>query len=178
LALQATVSALAEDSGWTPFAYELAFGIKDTPTLSIDLGDEALLIRGVIDRVDRNTSGQLRVIDYKTGSSHLTANDLMDGRRLQLPIYALAVRDALKLGTPVDGMYWKILGAEAGSLKLAKFKTDTGQGVNTAIEVVCGHLLRIIKGIRAAEFPPLPPQGGCPTYCPAVQWCWRFEPGW
>ena len=117
-------------------------------------------------------------MDYKTGSSHLASSDLKDGHRLQLPIYALAVRDALNLGTPVDGIYWKILGAEAGSLKLAKFKTDSAQGVGAAVEVVCEHLYRIVKGIHSAEFPPHPPRAGCPSYCPTSQWCWRFEPEW
>jgi ATP-dependent helicase/nuclease subunit B len=176
--LEKTVHALGEDSSWTPFAYELVFGIDGVPPLEINLGDETLRIRGVIDRVDRDTNGQLRVVDYKTGSSHLASSDLKDGHRLQLPIYALAVRDALNLGTPVDGIYWKILGAEAGSLKLAKFKTDTAQGVDAAVEVVCEHLLRIVKGIRSAEFPPHSPRGGCPSYCPTAQWCWRFEPEW
>ena len=142
----------------------------------IDLGAEVLRIRGVVDRVDRNSSGQLRVIDYKSGSMHLTANDLKDGHRLQLPIYALAVRDARKLGIPVEGIYWKILGAEAGSLKLSKFKTDTNQGVDAAIEVMMAHLVRIVNGIRSAEFPSKTPHVGCPSYCPGAQWCWRFEP--
>lgn len=176
--LEKTVRALGEDSVWTPFAYELVFGIDGVPPLEIDLGDETLRIRGVIDRVDRDANGQLRVVDYKTGSSHLASSDLKDGHRLQLPIYALAVRDALNLGTPVDGIYWKILGAEAGSLKLAKFKTDSAQGVGAAVEVVCEHLHRIVKGIHSAEFPPHPPRAGCPSYCPTSQWCWRFEPEW
>jgi ATP-dependent helicase/DNAse subunit B len=176
--LQKTICAMAEDSAWTPFKYELAFGIKESPPLEINLGDETIRIRGVIDRVDQNSSGQLRVVDYKTGSSHLADRDLKEGRRLQLPIYALAVRDLLKCGTPLDGFYWKILSAEAGSLKLAKFKTDTAQGVDAAVEVLCEHLVRIVKGVRSAEFPPDPARAGCPFYCPAAQWCWHFELEW
>lgn len=174
--LRQTIQALVAETDWTPIEFEMEFGKGDYPPLIIDLGSEVLRIRGVVDRVDRNSSGQLRVIDYKSGSTHLTANDLKDGHRLQLPIYALAVRDARKLGIPVEGIYWKILGAEAGSLKLSKFKTDTNQGVDAAIEVMMAHLVRIVNGIRSAEFPSKTPRVGCPSYCPGAQWCWRFEP--
>ena len=136
-------------------------------------------IRGVIDRVDKNMSGDLRVVDYKTGGSHLGANDLKKGQRLQLPIYAMAAQDALKLGKAVDGIYWKILAAEAGSLKLAKFKTEDGEGIEAANDVARKHLKRILNGIHLAAFPPKKPDGGCPSYCPAVQWCWRYKAaGW
>lgn len=178
--LENTIRALDEVSaGWTPFAYEAMFGIQHAPPLEIPVGQEQLLVRGVIDRVDRNTAGELRVVDYKTGSSHLAQDDLKNGRRLQLPLYALAARDALQLGDPVDGMYWKILAAEAGSLKLAKFKTASNTGVEAAFEVLLDHLLHILTGIRSGEFPPIPPKGGCPEYCPAAQWCWRCQKaGW
>jgi hypothetical protein len=82
------------------------------------------------------------------------------------------------LGDVADGLYWKILAAEAGSLKLAKFRSEDAQGVEGAVQIVREHLLRVISGIRAGNFPPVPPKGGCPSYCPAVQWCWRYEPGW
>ena len=132
----------------------------------------------MIDRLDRNEKNEIRVVDYKTGSSHLDAKDLKNGARLQLPLYALAARDTLKLGNVTEGFYWKILAAGAGGLKLSGFKTEKGQGVDEAINIMEEHLTRILRGIRAAEFPPIPPKGGCPTYCPAAQWCWRYEPGW
>jgi ATP-dependent helicase/DNAse subunit B len=174
--LRKTVQAMAEDTEWTPIEFEMVFGKDNYPPLTIDLGGEILSIRGVVDRVDRNSAGQLRVVDYKSGGSHLTPTDLKDGHRLQLPIYALAARAARKLGTPVEGIYWKVLAGEAGTLRLSKFKTDTNQGVDAAIDVVISHLIRIVKGIRSAEFPPKTPRGGCPSYCPTAQWCWRYEP--
>ena len=175
--LEATISALGEDSdGWTPFAYEQMFGIKGTPVLEVDLGSETVRLHGVIDRLDHDANGNLRVIDYKTGGSNLSQGDLKDGRRLQLPLYAMAARDALGLGAPVEGIYWKIRAAESGPLKLSKFKTESAEGMDAAEQVVKEHLLRIITGIRAADFPPMPPKGGCPSYCPAAQWCWRYEP--
>lgn len=176
--LEDTIYALDEASaGWTPFAYEQKFGIENSPALVIKIGDEKMRVRGVIDRLDKNVDGEIRVVDYKTGSGHLALADLKDGRRLQLPIYALAVRDALKIGNPVDGMYWAINAAKAGPLKLGSFENENGAGTAAAIETVKEHLLRIVTGIRSGEFPPVPPKGGCPKYCPAAQWCWRYQGG-
>jgi ATP-dependent helicase/DNAse subunit B len=176
--LENTISALAKASeGWTPMAYEQTFGIQDAPPLEITLEDSKALLRGVIDRVDRDADGNLRVVDYKTGSSHLNKEDLIHGRRLQLPLYALAAKEALRLGEPVEGLYWKIRDAEEGSLKLSSFKSEAGVGIEAAIQTAKEHLARILKGIRTGDFPPTPPKGGCPEYCPAVQWCWRYQKG-
>lgn len=174
--LKNTITALAEDGTWTPIAFERKFGFEGTPPFAIDLGDVRLQVHGVIDRVDRNTDGDIRVIDYKTGSSHQAPKDLVKGISLQLPLYALAAREVLGLGEPVDGMYWRILAAEAGSLKLGKFETDAGQGVEAAIDVMCDHVLRIMNGIRSASFPPQKADDTCPSYCPAAAWCWRYDP--
>lgn len=178
--LETTIVALADTSeGWTPMAYEQAFGIHDTPPLEIELDGEKVLLRGLIDRIDQDADGNLRVVDYKTGSSHLSKEDLIHGRRLQLPLYALAAKEALKLGEPIEGMYWKIRAAEAGSLKLSIFKSDAGEGIEGAVQTAKEHLICILKGIRTGDFPPVPPKGGCPEYCPAAQWCWRYQKaGW
>lgn len=177
--LKLTVQALADDSQWHPVRFEQAFGIHGTPALEIDLDDGHFIrVRGIIDRVDQNEAGELRVLDYKTGSAHMDLRDLTEGRRLQLPIYALAVRDALGLGKAVDGIYWKILAAEAGKLKLAAYKTDAGEGLDEAVQVLKDHLRRIIRGVRSAEFLPHPPRDGCPAYCPAARWCWHYAAGW
>lgn len=176
--LEITIRELSIASeGWVPLAYEQTFGIQDSPPLRIKINDSTLQLRGVIDRIDKDDDGNLRVVDSKTGSSHLSREDLTTGRRLQLPLYALAAQDALGLGTPTEGIYWKILQAEAGSLKLSTYETEEGSGVNVAIETAKKHVERIVRGIRSGDFPPVPPKGGCPEYCPAAQWCWRYESG-
>ncbi len=177
--LQQTIEAIGSASeGWTPVRYEQKFGMAGNPPLVMDLGKETIRLRGVIDRVDRNETGEIRVVDYKGGSSHLDPKDLESGARLQLPIYALAAQDALQLGRVIEGFYWMIQSAKPGALKLSRFETDSGQGIGEAVRVVIEHLKAILMGIRAAEFPPKPPKGECSPYCPAVQWCWRYQPGW
>jgi ATP-dependent helicase/DNAse subunit B len=181
--LEETIAALGEVShGWTPYAYEQKFGIGDSRPVEIELKGETVLARGIIDRVDRNKDGELRIIDYKTGSSHLGRDDLIRGRRLQLAIYALGARDALGLGEPVEGFYWMIRAAKSGSLKLSKFKhtsnSDAWLGPEGAMEVARMHIQEVVSRIRAGQFMPAAPDGGCPSYCPAVEWCWRYQAGW
>lgn len=175
--LRLTIDSLESVSGgWIPYRFEQKFGIKEMPSLILEIGANVIRLRGVIDRVDRNDSGELRVIDYKTGGT-MSVGDLNKGQRLQLPIYALAARDALQLGDVVEGFYWLVKKAGASSLKLSKVKTSEQEGPEAAYKIVTAHLLKSLSGIRAGEFSPHPPSGGCPDYCPAVQWCWRYQPG-
>jgi ATP-dependent helicase/nuclease subunit B len=193
-ALQETVRALGEQSAdWIPIGLELAFGISGKPPLELQLAGRAARVRGIIDRLDQRPDGGLRVIDYKTGRSRLNVGELDEGRRIQLPLYALAAQEALGLGQVVDGFYWAILAAERGSLRLSNYRAPeeeagaTSEIGSTAPEVgpaaayatARGHVGRIVDGVSAGVFPPIPPPGGCPEYCPAAAWCWRHQPaGW
>jgi ATP-dependent helicase/nuclease subunit B len=182
--LDATAESLAEaGSEWLPLGLEASFGMEGNPPLDLETSAGTVRVRGFIDRVDRNQDGNLRIIDYKTGSAHLAASDLIDGVRLQLPLYALGAARALDMGEPVEGFYWKIRQAEPGSLKLSSFEAEVGEqpmsGPEAAYAVAREHVARILSGARTGAFPPVPPRGGCPSYCPAVAWCWRYEPsGW
>jgi hypothetical protein len=98
---------------------------------------------------------------------------------LQLPLYALAAQNALRLGQPVEGFYWALLAEKQSSLQLSKFEYEDFVGVEGAIQVVIQHLGNAIGGISQADFHPKKPVGGCPEYCPAKIWCWRYSPeGW
>ena len=176
--LKETVRALAElETGWEPFAYEQSFGRQGISPLEVDTSQGAIRLAGVIDRLDRK-GDQVRVIDYKTGGSHLAAGDLLAGRRLQLPVYALAAEQALKLGTVTDGLYWVIRQARPGGLRLGRFKGSQEQpdsGPAAAYRLLEQHLGRIVGGVRQGRFEPEAPSGGCPAYCPAAAWCWRYS---
>ena len=175
--LRKTIEALHTESlGWTPIRFEEKFGISNTPDLVLDLETEEVRLRGLIDRVDRNELGGLRIIDYKTGGSNLSNKDLISGQRLQMPIYALAAQQALRLGTVEEGFYWQIRAAKPSYFKLSKFKNDELKGPQGAYMTTLNHIRRILEGVRSGQFPPIAPRDGCPSYCPAVQWCWRYQP--
>jgi ATP-dependent helicase/DNAse subunit B len=172
--LEKTVAALDEKlQGFTPHTMEARFGMgMPSLVLKTEIGD--IRLHGYIDRLDSAPDGSLRVMDYKTGGAAITANHLKEGRRLQLPIYALAARDALGLGEVSGGFYWHIQKAEASSLKLEKFEG----GINAAFETAIQHVTNHVRGIRAGHFEPKPPDEGCPSYCPAVNFCWRYKSNW
>jgi ATP-dependent helicase/nuclease subunit B len=135
-------------------------------------------LRGKIDRVDTDGAGQARVIDYKTSAIGLAAHDLTKGQHLQLPLYGLAAQHALGLGEVVEGFYWKIRDAGPGALRLSEFADSaTGEvGVGAAYAVAANHVGDYVERIRGGRFAPTPPAGGCPDYCPARAFCWRYQP--
>jgi ATP-dependent helicase/DNAse subunit B len=174
--LTESIRAMAEETEWRPFAYEMPFGSHGAPALDLALDGESILLKGKIDRVDRNGGGMLRVVDYKT-SGNYGNDDLEEGKKLQLPLYAMAVA-RLGLGQPADGIYWSISDAIVMRLSLAKFKSDMGEGLEAAEAVAVSHINRMVLEIRAGEFVPSRPEAGCPAYCPAVSWCWRYKKGY
>jgi ATP-dependent helicase/DNAse subunit B len=171
--LEETVAALAEVSqGYKPLALEAMFGMGQ-PSLVLQTEAGEVRLHGYIDRIDAAEDGTLRVMDYKSGGATISAAHLREGRRLQLPVYALAAQKALGLGQVTSGFYWHIQKAEASSLKLEKFE----DGVNSAFTLAIAHVGRHVAGIRAGRFGPKPPAEGCPGYCPAANFCWRFKRG-
>jgi ATP-dependent helicase/DNAse subunit B len=171
--LEKTIAELDKLSqGYTPRALEARFGMG-APSLVLHTSAGEVRLHGYIDRLDAAPDGTLRVIDYKAGSAAISSSHLKEGRRLQLPIYALAARDALGLGEISGGFYWHIQKAEASSLKLEKFEG----GAQAAFELAVAHIGRHVAGIRAGHFEPKAPAEGCPSYCPAVGFCWRYKKG-
>ena len=153
-------------------------GFFDKDALIVHDGTDYFQLHGWIDRVDKLPDGTIRIIDYKTASSYAFDNGaLLRGKKLQLPLYALAARDALKLGNPSDGFYWHIQQAEPSKLTLAKFKADGGIGADAAFAVVVAHVWEAIHSARAGQFMPHPPTDGCPSHCPAAGFCWHYHPG-
>ncbi len=172
-ALRETILALTEVSeGYTPRYFEQKFGLGNPALIVRSDTGEAIRLHGYIDRLDVDQAGRLRVIDYKASGSTINAKHLEEGKRLQLPLYALAARDALQLGEVVSGFYWHILQGKASSLKLEKYEG----GIGAAFERVKQHVFDHVHNIRAGNFQPVPPDGGCPSYCPAVAFCWRYTP--
>jgi ATP-dependent helicase/nuclease subunit B len=169
--LEQTITALDQASqGYTPRHFEPRFGMGN-PSLTLQTEIGPVRLHGYIDRVDAGPDGGLRIIDYKAGSAAISLRDLEEGRRLQLPIYALAARDALDLGEISGGFYWHIGKAAASSLKLEKYPG----GVQAAFETAVQHVANHVKHIRDGQFKPQSPKNGCPFYCPAIGFCWQYR---
>lgn len=167
-----SVEALAGlPGGFVPAAQEAAF--FEDRSLKVTDGDDAFRLHGFIDRVDRAPDGGLRIIDYKTGGpAAFTVKAVAEGKKLQLPLYALAAERALKLGAVADGFYWHAQQAEASKFTLAGFEG----GPDGAIQAALAHAWTAVRGARAGQFAPHPPAEGCPDYCPAAGFCWHYRP--
>ncbi|MCI0578907.1 MAG: PD-(D/E)XK nuclease family protein [Chloroflexi bacterium] len=156
---------------FTPWQMEARF--SGETRLVLRDGADQVVLHGFIDRLDRNDAGQLRIIDYKSGSpSSYTPRDLRQGQKLQLPLYALAATEALGLGEVVDGFYWHFQQAEPSKVALASFEG----GVAAAVETAVAYAWEAVRGARAGRFQPAPPDDKCPPYCPAAAFCWHYQP--
>jgi RecB family exonuclease len=157
---------------FVPIEAEARFG--GGRALRVATGDGSFRLRGFIDRVDRDEAGRIRIIDYKLGGpSNFTVASVRDGKKLQLPLYALAAEEALRLGQAVDGFYWHVNSAEQSRLILAEYPG----GIQAAFDTAIAHAWSAVAGVRAGDFRPVPPEGGCPAYCPAAGFCWHYSPG-
>jgi ATP-dependent helicase/DNAse subunit B len=158
---------------FTFYAAEQTFGIpgEPGPALAVQENGDAFHLRGFIDRVDRDTQGRVRVIDYKTAGPYAYTNRAVaEGKKLQLPLYALAAQEALQLGQVVDGFYWHVQHAESSRFTLAGF------GPQAAMETAVAHAWEAVRGARRGAFVPEVPDDQCPAYCPAAAFCWHFSP--
>jgi ATP-dependent helicase/DNAse subunit B len=171
--IENTLRALVElPREFVPCRFEARFGLEGQPPLEVRTGGGSLLLHGVIDRVDRAPDGRVRIIDYKSsGPTPYTLQAVLEGKKLQLPIYALAARDALGLGEPVEGFYWHIRQAGRGS-----FHLSAGDDPGAWMQATAGHAWDAVEGIRAGRFAPRPPDDGCPPWCPAAGFCWHLRP--
>ncbi|NLD74601.1 MAG: PD-(D/E)XK nuclease family protein, partial [Chloroflexi bacterium] len=166
-----TIVALAEMAdGFRPLAFEARFFAPHELCLEVD--GVCLRVHGLIDRVDVSADGRLRVIDYKTaGPTAFTRAALERGDKLQLPLYALAARDALGLGEPVDGFYWHVPAAKPSPARLAR----CDGGAEAAMERAARVAAEVAAEVVAGRFPPRPPAEGCPPYCAAEPFCWHYR---
>jgi RecB family exonuclease len=158
---------LADDNarlarGVRPVATELEF---DDLRVALPSG-RVLTVRGSVDRIDRRADGSLIVLDYKTGKADdyralSEENPHLNGTRLQLYLYALAVGDALPTDAPVWAGY--CFNTTRGEFR------QIGYTVTDAVAAdVGGAIDTIVDGIANGVFPAHP----------AEQPAWRYVDCW
>jgi RecB family exonuclease len=171
--MRRSLEALSElDRGYSRVDQELYFGRSQPLVLARE--GETIRLRGFIDRVDHRPGGGVRIIDYKTaGKGGYSLQAIEDGKKLQLLIYALAARDVLGLGEPHEAFYWHVHAAEPSSFKLSKYP----EGPSAALDHGADVAWKVVLRVRDGDFGPLPPGDGCPDYCPAAPFCWKYRSG-
>jgi len=120
-------------------------GIEKSFNLKID----GIKLFGKIDRIDELPSGDIEIIDYKTGNEKSQKEANQDA---QMTIYAMAVKEALNLN-PKD---------------LVLYYVETGEKISTKrtdkqIEAEKEKIKEVVKGIKKGEFEANP--GKHCTWC-------------
>ena len=154
----------SEQLGTRFYGGEIAFGEPGGwPAVAIPTGAGAVLFRGRIDRVDSAADGEYWVYDYKTGSAYglnkLERDPIAAGTRLQLPVYAEAVRAALG-ATAVRSGYWMVSDANDFGVR----ELPMGEATRAALVLALQH---IAGGIGGGVYIANPGKDGenC-RYCP------------
>jgi len=147
------VDSEAEAPG-VPRDLEMPFGFADEgalPPLDVPSpdGTDTVMVRGRIDRVDEQADGLQLVLDYKSGRieglQRKLRPDALCAPEFQLPLYALAIRQA-RPGVTVDASYVSVASA-------ARSRGLLASGVD-------GHALFALdpverERLRALDPPPL-----------------------
>lgn len=84
---------------------------------------DGLLLRGIVDRIDRSPEGLLRVIDYKTGKA--PSPRFTEEALFQMRFYALMLREVDRLPTRMQLLYLKsgaILTLDPDPIDIARFE--------------------------------------------------------
>lgn len=168
----------------TTVASELRFGLPGARhgPVAVTLDDgRTVRFRGSADRVDRGHDGSLVVVDYKTGrmDDALSAADpTARGRRLQLPVYALAARQAFATShadsddgdldgeeVPVRSHYWLL--KHTGDKAIVGIDYDADAHARF-VEV----LATIAAGMASGTYCAHPEPPGWMLFVP----CWYCDP--
>ena len=151
-----------------PFAQELAFGIggeHPAVTLADDAG-RSIRLRGVIDRIDHDGNGSVRIIDYKSGSTPYSKADIVEGRSVQTALYTLAAEQLLDGVEVVESVYLHIPSREkSGKIERNNPRVNADEilaGARKAVNDAAEH-------IRAGRFPNAPSKMDGPNKC--ARWC-------
>mgnify|MGYP001194320408 CR=1 FL=1 len=168
------VDSLAAGNGpRVPYALEVPFGMQGVPPVEIDGPTGPVRLRGVIDRLDR-VGDAVVVIDYKSGSSKFTDDDLRQGRSVQMLVYLLAAQRLLTgQGEParvIGGLYWHISSRESSGAVAA------GDALlDEARHQVHAHIEAARAGFFAVRPSKPMARGRCAFYCDFSAMC-RLTP--
>jgi ATP-dependent helicase/nuclease subunit B len=153
-------SEMRAEKGLKPFRVEQSFGMENRgtmPPVKLCLAGQDIYLHGFVDRIDVNRDKSCYlVIDYKTGSdsaySGMGKDPLQGGKRLQLPVYGLAVQEAVGTQAEIITCYWFI--SSRGNFRMREvflpaIEEEFKRAVNT-----------IAAGITQGIFPANPGESG------------------
>jgi RecB family exonuclease len=148
-----------------PYKQEAAFGLPGArlPALVLeDVGGYRYRIHGVIDRIDRDKDGNLRVVDYKSGSATYSQADIQNGLACQTALYALAAEPLLAPQARVVESCYLLIPTRVTSGEL-EFEGRVLE--NETVRAAADIALEFIRLSRQGEFPSLPARSSGSLSC-------------
>ncbi len=88
------MTTFSQEEGYSPRLLEWYFPNAGTKPYVLNVGDLNFTLRGLIDRIEENRKGNVRIIDFKRTGRDFGWIDLYDGTDIQLPLYKLAFETA------------------------------------------------------------------------------------
>ena len=143
-----------------PYQQELRFGIQadGLPPLTVSTADGfAFRLHGVIDRLDRDEGGRLRLVDYKSGSTKYSKPDITKGLALQAPLYALAAEQLQRAQVAESGYLHIALREPSGKLTF-QGSVQADEFVQKAVEMAA----KFVQSARGGRYPAWPAK---PSQC-------------
>ncbi len=145
---------------------EAHFGMGDAPPITIDLAAaQRLRVRGAIDRIDQ-AGDRVVIIDYKSGSTAINADEIRRGRNVQMLVYLEAARALLPNANIAGGVFWSV----GQNKSIGTITAEHADAITAGKAQIARHLERIRAGDFAAEANK-PQDGKCASYCDFAQLC-------
>jgi RecB family exonuclease len=166
------------ESDLRPLLLEASFGeTEGSEKPVLELGD--LSVHGVIDRVDVTPDGSAGIVyDYKTSRNVTAGARLAEEGKLQLQLYARAIRDRWGI-EPLGGLYYQLGGprdprprgfvaaTDEATRGLDLTRTDIldPDEVQATVDEGVAAARKRAAAMRRGEIDRKPNQGRCPKWC-------------
>ncbi len=170
--------------GLLPRRFEVGFGNeRSAPELQrgIELGN-GLFASGKIDRIDVDPFSARGIMqDYKSGKGAFSARQIDDERRLQVPLYMLALRDLVGI-EPLGGVYRALSGSRGARGMLREEARDDLPGFSAKdyldeetfwgqVETARTRAYEYAERMRAGDVLHDPKGDECPAWCDLWTMC-------
>jgi ATP-dependent helicase/nuclease subunit B len=165
----------ADEAGWVPERFELAFGLKADEREHSDPGSVSdpvpvggpLVLRGSIDLVEGRADGALRVTDHKTGKAWAKDGVVVGGGTVLQPLlYALAAERILGKPVTAGRLYYCTATGEYAE-RVVPLDQLGREAVSKVVEVIDAAL-------RQGLLPAMPQAGAC-SFCDYRRVCGPYE---
>jgi ATP-dependent helicase/DNAse subunit B len=161
---------LAGSTGWEPWLFEFAFGLRDAPGHDPNSRSEPVtidgrfILRGAVDLIERKPGTKiLRITDHKTSKNRSERGSIIgQGRQLQPVIYSLAVEAAT--GCTVESARFSYCTTAGGF-------TEHNVPINERTRGMGIEALEIIdRAVELGMLPPAPAERAC-SFCDFLTVC-------